>query len=207
MRTKMEVNNEYMTILSDGSMRLPATETTEGAIKREYETSDGKTGTKWETVYRDLSGLITNVDFYDGEYGTLLQLTVEDGEEKTVLSVSTSSNFGEDLMKKLPNIDMKKPVKIVPFAFEDDNGKKKKGVTVYQNDVKLENFYYDKNSKTNMYGYPNIEMKKGKKISSDEWKIYFTQCRVFLIEDLKKRFKKSENIDELVEILEEGKTF
>lgn len=184
---------KFVSILADGSMRLPVTEDTEGAVRRDYETSDGKTGTKWELVFTELSGMIDKIAFYDGEYAKLLQLTFKDPEdeeaEPIVLSVSTASTFGEDIMKKLLNIDRTKPVKLVPYSFDDEKGKTKKGVTVYQEvdgeQVKLENYFYDKDTKKVCNGYPEVPAGHGKKpVSKDEWKIYFATARLFLVNTL-----------------------
>ena len=71
-------DNQFVSILADGTLRMPVPEFTEGAVTREYETSDGKTGTKHEMVYTELSGMITKIAFFEGEYGKLLQLTIED---------------------------------------------------------------------------------------------------------------------------------
>lgn len=179
--------DKFLSILSDGTMRLSVPEGTEGAVKREYETSDGKTGTKYELVYTELSGTITKIAFWDGDFGKLLQLTVTDGEEDPiVLSIGTASSFGEDIMKKLPAIDLLQPVVIAPYAFEDDKGKKRKGVTLKQSDKKIESFYYDKETKKNINGLPDVVLKK--KMTSDDWKMYFLSVRLFLIDDLSKRF-------------------
>lgn len=179
--------DKFLSILSDGTMRLSVPEGTEGAVKREYETSDGKTGTKYELVYTELSGTISKIAFWDGDFGKLLQLTVTDGEEDPiVLSIGTASSFGEDIMKKLPAIDLLQPVVIAPYAFEDDKGKKRKGVTLKQGDKKIESFYYDKETKKNTNGLPDVVLKK--KMTSDDWKMYFLSVRLFLIDDLSKRF-------------------
>lgn len=202
----MKAKQEFMTILADGSMRLPATDTTPNAVKREYETSDGKTGTKWELVYKELSGIISKVSFFTGDYGKLLQLTITDGEEETVLSVSTTSNYGEDIMKKLPNIKMDQEVKFVPYSFEDEKTKKnKKGVTIYQAGEKIENFYYDKESKKNLYGYPTPEIKKGEPWDNEDWKLYFGVARKFLVNEVTKRFVREET-EEVTSVVEETST-
>jgi hypothetical protein len=188
-----KVNKNYVTILSDGTLRIAVPEGTDGAVKRDYETSDGKTGTKWEMVYTELAGIITKIEFYEGEYGKLIQLSVTDDEGETyTLSVQTASNFGEDIMKKLPSLDLNVAIKIVPYSFEDDKGKKKKGVTIYQDDKKISNFFYDEKSKKNVHGYPNPEIKKGKKgkkWGKEEWKIYFMNARLFLIDYISENLK------------------
>lgn len=188
MALKNSANNDkYLSILSDGTIRISVPEGTEGAIKREYETSDGKVGVKHELVYTEVSGMITKVAFFDGEYGKLLQLTIVDGdEEPLVLSVSTASNYGEDLMKKLPNVDLNKPVVLVPYSFEDEKGKKRKGVTVRQDEVKIENYYYDAETKKNIHGYPAFPKKK---MTTEDWKLFFLQARIFLTEQIVKIFK------------------
>ncbi len=173
-------NNTFVTILSDGTMRVAVPEGTEGSVRREYETKDGAKGVKHEMVYTELEGKITGISFYEGDYGKLLQLTVtDDNNDQVLLSVGTESNFGEDLMKKLPAIDLEQPVKIVPYSFEDDNKKKKRGVTVYQNEEKVANFFTDEDRKP-LHGFPPIPKKK--KITTDDWKLYFMNVRVFLIE-------------------------
>lgn len=191
-------DNKYVSILADASMRLPVTEDTEGAVKRDYETSDGKTGSKFELVFTELSGKIDKIAFFDGEYAKLLQLTFvnpeDEEEEPLILSVSTGSTFGEDIMKKLLSIDMDQPVRLVPYSFDDEKTKKnKKGVTIYQmvngKEEKVKNFFYDEETKKVCNGYPEIPAGHGKKpVSKDEWKIYFAQARLFMINTITEKF-------------------
>lgn len=186
-------DNKFVTILADGTLRLPVTEFTEGAVKREYETSDGKTGTKHELVFTEISGFITKVEFHDGEYGKLLQITMsEEGEDDVIVSLNTSSNFGEDMMKKLMSIDTQKKVRLVPYSFTGEKGKSKKGLTVYQDEQKVKNYFTEgEGEKTKLlHGYPAIpKVAKGKVISSDEWKLYFMQARLFMIGYIEENFK------------------
>ena len=192
------VNNKpigkYIQVGSEGDLRLVVTETTLGAIRREYETSTGVKGVKWELIFTDLSGMITAVNFKEGEFGTSLQVTVKDGEdEPIILSVGTDTGFGEDLMKKFPNIDVTKPVRIAPYCVEKDSGKKIRGMTVYQDDKrKILGFYYDPEAKKTINGLPEP---KGdtKKYSKDKWKAYFLDVRLFLMDEVSKQFKLGEN--------------
>ena len=173
----------YASVLADGLIHVEVPKETEGAKVREYETSDGKTGTRYENVYTEIVGTITKIAFYYGNFGTTLQLTITDGDEKpVVLALGTSSNYGEDMMKKLPNVDLSMPVKLAPYAFEDNKGKSRKGITVTQNGVKILNHFYDVESKELLHNHPKPPVaKKNKTISSDEWKVYFGQVRLFLI--------------------------
>lgn len=202
-------NMTYVNVLSDGSMRVKVEETTPGAVKRDYETSDGKTGTKYELVYTQLSGLIKGIQFYEGDFGNMLQITIEDGDETFMLSLNTASPFGEDMMKKIPNIDMSKPVKLTPFSFDDDSGKKRRGLTVTQEGVKVSNFFFDPTKEGDeriVNGYPKPDFSAKKKgPTKDDWKIYFTGCRVFLTEYIEEKHLLNPEGDVLAEEAENRK--
>lgn len=207
----------YFNLMSDGKFHQVVQHTVEGAVLREGVTKDGTPYSKWEKIYQDISGIITKVDFYEGDYGKNLLLKIEDeGYEPVTVSVNVTSNFAEDIMKKLLNIDMSKPVKLVPYVIENkDTGKTKKGVAIYQgqdesgkflkeNENKIQSFFheYDPETKTTTpkNGFPPLpKAKKGKTISSDEWKIYFSQCRLFMIEKIEEHFgiatQTSENVE------------
>lgn len=178
-----------MSILgSDGTLRLTVPEGTEGAKRRDYETSDGKEGYKFELVFKSLTGKITNIQKYEGDYGTNLMVTLSyDGGADTV-SINTNTPFGEDFMKKLPNINLDEFVTIAPYSFVDEKGKTRKGLTVTQGDVKLKDFFTDpEDFKKKLHGYP---MPKGdtEKYTKDKWKLYFQEARIFLLEYTEEKF-------------------
>lgn len=181
---KNDDNKNYVSILgSDATLRITVTPETPGAVKREYETSDGTKGVKHELVFNDLTGKITGVKFYDGDFGKLVQLDVTDDTGTLTLSVNTAQNYGEDILKKLPNIDFSKEVKFAPYAFVDEQGKSKKGVTIYQDENKVQSAFYDPIAKKNILGYPDPKpTKNDKPRSKDDWKIYFLEARQFLVE-------------------------
>lgn len=193
MKTLKE-NQTYATVLADGLIHIPVEEGTEGGKWRTYKTSDGTEGKKFEKVYSEIIGKITKIGFQQGKFGVQLQLTIDEGEEgKTVLCLSTSSNYGEDIMKKLPNVDLEKTVKIVPYSFKDDKGKAKKGVTIFQKNeagesVKLGNYFYDAEKKENIHGYPTPKPTK-KERTSDQWKLYYGEAREFLIQFITDKFQ------------------
>ncbi len=181
----------YVNILgSDGTLRKTVDETTPGAVRREWKSGDGKSeGVKFELIYQELSGIITSIEIYEGDFGKNIIVGVTDGKEPEIkMSVSMNSPFGEDLAKKIPNIDLQEKVIFKPYAFTDDKGKVRKGITIMQDGNKIQNFFYDIANKTNIHEYPNPEFKIDKKsgekkpFSTDEWKIYFAQCRQFLLD-------------------------
>lgn len=187
-RGAAQATTPIMNILgSDGTLRLTVPEGTEGAKKREYETSDGKVGSKWELTFKSLAGKITNIQKYEGDYGTNLLVTLSYEGGSDTISFNTATPFGEDFMKKLPNINLDEYVVITPYSFVDENGKTRKGVTVTQGDVKLTNYFYDAEKKENIHGYPNP---KGDttKYTKEKWKLYFGEARIFLLEYVEEKF-------------------
>ena len=168
----------YANIISDGTIRVKTVETNPLAVRRDYELKDGTKGTKFELVYNELSGVINDVSFYDGDFGKILHLTFFD-DMPIILSMNVSSNYAEDIMKKLPNIDLSKIVIFRPYSFEDDNKKLRKGITILQNNIKIKSFFHnEKNQPIN--GYP-VLTKDIKEYDSDDWKIYFMQTRKFSV--------------------------
>jgi len=171
----------YASIISDGTIRVPTDESNPKAILREYETSDGKKGTKHELVYKSLIGTIKYVNFYDGDFGKTLSIVIaDDGEEDITLTLGVTTSFGSDMMKKLPNIDFSLPVTLNPYSFIDDKGKNKKGLTVIQNKQKVLNYFYDEATKGTLFDFPVPEKEYGK-MDKDDWKIYFILVSKFLV--------------------------
>lgn len=170
---------KYLTILSDGTIRLKVNEGTENAVKREIEDNDGKKSVKWELVYNSIDGYITDIFFTEGDYGKNINVAIKDDEEYT-LSLSTENDFGKDLMKKLPNVKFNQKVDIKPFSFTDENGKDKKGVTILQETNKVTNYFYDIENKKVMNGYPEPEGDK-QNYDKDDWKAYYIKVKKFLV--------------------------
>lgn len=196
---KVKEDKIFASVLADGAIHIECDEGDEGAKKREYETSDGKIGVKFEKIYSEITGIISNVRFQDGNYGVQLQLTITDGDEKPItLSLGTASNFGERMMEKLLAVDLTQPVTIAPYSFTDEKGKSKKGVTVIQDGKKIQNYFYDFEKKQKLHGFP--EPKKSKKpLSKDQWKMYYMEARLFMIDFITEKLGLEEvkKVDEL----------
>lgn len=179
---------EFVSILgSDATLRMTVPEGTEGSIVREYETSTGAKGKKSELVFNKIVGKITDISFYEGDFGKLIQLDITDNDGTLTLSVSTAQNFGEDIMKKIPNIDLTKTIELSPYSFEDEKGKVRKGVSIVQEGKKIKNFFYDEVTKKNINGYPDIEGDKNS-YDKDDWKIYFMKARKFLVSYIEEKY-------------------
>ncbi len=164
----------YATIISDGTIRVLTNAANPEAVKRIYKLSDGTEGEKWELVYDALEGYIKDIAIYDGKWGKTLQLLVDE----VTLSMGISTSFAVDIMKKIPNVDLNKKVKLVPYAFQS-KGKARKGVTIYQNNLKIKDFFFDAEKKSYLNGYPAFPLDY-ENFDSDDWKTYFIQVNKFL---------------------------
>lgn len=176
MQTEQTTSGKrYLTILSDGKFHQEVPEGTEGAVVREYKKSTGQKGSKTELVFGSVSGKITGVSFFDGDFNKTLQIKLDNNG---VVSVNTKSDFGTDLMRKLPNVDLSESVTLKPYSFEDDNGKLRRGVTVEQGGNKLSNYYFQDGKSVNGMPEPDGDTSA---FDADDWTHYFAQVRKFLI--------------------------
>ena len=156
-------------------------EGTPGAKLRKYETSDGTKGEKWELWYKEVGGRIVNVHFYDGDYGKNLIITIDAGlEEPVELSLGVQTKYGEDLLRKLPNIDFNKDVVLSPYGFESE-GRTLQGMTVQQDGAKLANAYTKKNEDGTFEYMLDMPEPADDTKDSDDWKMYFMQARKHMI--------------------------
>lgn len=172
----------FLTILSDGKFHQRVDENTEGAVAREYEkdvldAKGKKIGTEKVTVhdliFSEATGMITNMYFLKGQFGENLIVEIDnDG----AISFNGSQSYGEQLLRKLPNIDLSKPVTLAPYNFTK-NGKSNKGVTVIQDGEKIQDYYFDYENKKSQNGLPEFD---GDKDDSNDWKLYFLQVNKFL---------------------------
>ncbi len=186
MREETIKRGRYYTIIA-GSFRVQVPQDHPEAVRRDWKSADGtKSGTKYERIVNSLFGFIKEVSFHDGEFGMQVYIKLdetEDGEDP-IIALATSSREGEDFLKKLPNINLAKEVRLRPFNFEGEGGDEVRGMEIMQQDendefkVKITNFFRDKEKKENINGYPNPESND---LSKDEWKLYFLQARMFLI--------------------------
>lgn len=197
----------FVKILADGKFHQSVPEGTEGAVVRTFEDSDGVEQTKTELVFDTVKGIITKIEFVEGKFGKSMQLEI-DGDG--IISVGTASNFGEDLMKKLPALDLTKEVTFTPYSFipkGEENSKK--GVSVYQDGVKIQSHYYKEDPATKgkyltINGMPETEGDTSK-FDSDDWKMHFMVVRKFLMKEIEKLsvFSKAVEEKEVVSTIEE----
>lgn len=208
MSREIYTKDTFVTILgSDGTFRERKPDGTTGANIQVREIIDKKTGAKsykTEEVFNKMTGKITGIGFYDGNYGTNIQITVTDNDKSEVISLPTNDPFGEDFMKKFPNVNLEKPVTFAPYCFADkENPENKiKGLTLLQDGQKVTNYFVEvntdpltnKNTYTNLHGFPEVKKTKKEleKMSKPEYDMYWTnhffEVRLFLMNYIKDNF-------------------
>jgi hypothetical protein len=174
-------NKTFFSIIG-GKFKQPSTEGTPGAEKREWETKDGKSGVKWEITHDNLEGKIVGLRYKDGDYGTSLVVTIQNGNDMGELQISTKSRYYDDIAKKLKSIDLEKTVTLSPYDFEGQNkkGEDKKftGITVIQGNEKVTSYYYD--GKKNINKMPAVDKKEKEELGDAYWTVYFAKVGAFL---------------------------
>jgi len=186
--TQSGTNKTFLSIIG-GRIKEPVEESTPGAERRDWETKDGKSGTKFEKTHEFVEGHIVGLTFKDGDYGTSLIIDLQDGSSTYSLQVSLKSRYFDDLAKKLKAINIDEKVTLTPFDFESDkdkdkNGDPKKivGVSVHQNGEKIKSHYYD--GKKSINKMPKVDDKEKEELGAAYWTVYFTKVGVFLRKEI-----------------------
>lgn len=187
-REEIREKNLYYTIVG-GSFRVRVAQDDPEAVRRDWTSADGtKSGTKYERIVKSLIGYIEDIQFRDSEYGLQLYIMLDENDQgwKPVIALNTASREAEDFLRKLPNIQLLKEVRLRPFDFTGNSGDEVRGMEVMHADPngefteKVVNFFRDAEKKVNINGYPNPEGDTND-YSKDDWKLYFLQARKFLV--------------------------
>lgn len=174
-----ESRKNYLSI-AQGAIRQTVSEHTPGGIRRDYETSDGTKGYKFEFVYKSWEGKIIDIRVKDGKFGEVCEIEFDDA----VLSLGTSGRYFMDLIKKLRNININRTVTLTPYDFESD-GKKLVGVSVVQNGEKIPNYYWDKVKEKTVNGFP-IPTFNTRQAKTRDWDKYWIDVTEFLVSEIEK---------------------
>lgn len=183
MSTETQKQEGLFYSIIDGTFRRRVPEGTQGATRREYETKDGTKGVKYEMVIDSLEGYVHGMTLNEGDFGRTLNIKLDPNEKgiNPNLQFNVETAYGEDVLKKLPNVDFTKPVRFRPFAFTDQNtGREIRGVELKQGEEKLSNFFWDSENKKALNGLPEINVDPVT-MTKDDWKIHFMTVRKFLI--------------------------
>ena len=155
---------------------------TPGAKYRLFTDSDGVEYHIHEILHKNLKGNITNLKVIEGKYGPQLMIEIENEGEKARLYINTATAYFGAFVKRLPNIDLTAEVTLVPYNFTTETGKTLKGITIYQDGSKLNNYYYDPINKVHI-NLP-VTKKPWDELTTIEQKAYYLLQTQFFIESV-----------------------
>jgi hypothetical protein len=147
----------------------------------------------WEELTRALMGKIRDVNVFENTFDNkkikqlVIKLIPKDGW-LYVINIPVQSRYYGSFLEKLPNILLKDSVEIAPYDFEDEKTKRKnQGITIKQNDVKLQSYYKVKEGEKYVYinGFPPFPA-EWNKLAEREKKNYFYDVDDFFTSELNK---------------------
>ena len=197
---KRDSNKVFWSIVQ-GKFKTEVPETHPDAEVRHWE-AGGKKGTKIERSIDSLRGKITDIQFYDGEADgrkfSTLNIVLDKNElgKKPVISTNISTRYAQDLLKKIPEIDMEEEVRFRPFSFTPDGEDKViTGLEITQKDKmgkftnKISSFFHFQDGAGKWKAKEGYPMPDGDTSSytSDDWQIYFKQVNRYLVNYCKEK--------------------
>lgn len=157
--TKQSSNTIYLSV-ADGKLVRQHREATSETTQRVTKT--GKL--VHEERFKDLVAQLIGAETKENDFGKQWCLKFKDGEDMYIVNMPYSSRYAASFLKALPNIDLPKNVKFMPWSMNDkqDATKKVTGVTCYQSDgngwVKIAPAF----TKDNPNGLPQMKQVKVK---------------------------------------------
>lgn len=156
-----------------GGTNLTYLSVSDGNLTRQHKQANDRTTERvtktgklvFEERFKDLTGIITNVNTRENDYGKQWQLTFADGGDTYIVSMPYSSRYASSFLKALPNINVAQPLRFMPWAMKDKNDVSKTitGITMYQNDTKIAPAY----TRDEPNGLPQMEKIKVK--GKEQW--------------------------------------
>ena len=145
----------------------------EGNIVRQHKMANENTTERltktgklvFEERFKDLTGKLESLQTRTNDYGTQWQLFFKDGAENYVVSMPYSSRYASSFLKALPNVQLGKELKFMPWSMKDktDPTKIVTGITLYQDGNKIPPAY----TKEDPNGLP--QMVKIKVKGKEQW--------------------------------------
>lgn len=159
-----------------------ATEGQSGAVMRKVTKKDGSTKEVWEFLFKDLSGDITGIEVKETDWGKQYEITLNDLGELMVLQMNVESGYGDTFAARLPNVDLTKSVKLVPYSFTPEGeSRKKEGINIFQGENKILPYF----TKETPYNMPSVEKLQAAGVMSNppesgDWKMFYGLVHKFL---------------------------
>jgi hypothetical protein len=154
------VNTTYLSV-ADGNLVRQHKQANERTTERLTKT--GKL--VFEERFKDLTAKLDGIDTRENDYGKQWQIKFQDQGDFYIVSLPYSSRYASSFLKVLPNIDLSKEIRFMPWAMKDKNDPTKTitGITMYQDGEKLAPYYTKEDPK----GLP--QMVKIKVKGKEQW--------------------------------------
>ena len=120
------IKTTYLSIVGDKIVKRTSANDPNG-VQRKNKNGD----TVYEIPFDFVEGKIESIVVKDGDYGKQWMIQMNDGEERFTLQLSYSGGFTKTFLQTVPNIDLTKSVKLVPYQ-KEVNGKKRSTLYVNQ---------------------------------------------------------------------------
>jgi hypothetical protein len=182
------VGGEDVTYFSigGGNIVLPAEADAEGAKLRTWKRPDKTEGSKWEYRERDVTGMITGLEFIEGKFGDNLSVEITNSEcKKAKLQLGVDSDYFKSFASCLKSIHLEEEVVFNAYDFTAEDGKRRRGMSLKQDGQKVQSFYYDVEKKEAKNGMPSVDKKTAKTYEKDDWKIFYMSVKKFLKAEVK----------------------
>ena len=161
------------------------TESTEGAVKRTTAPKTGQPKDVWEMHFENVEGRLTSIEVEETDFGKKYKLVLNYVGELHQVNFPVESKYGDSLMNKIGSIDPTKDITIKCYSFTPKGeSKKKEGINIFQNGVKLPYYFTQEEPK----GKPAPD----ENMDADDWKIYNIKARKFyaaFVKDLDAKLK------------------
>ena len=106
---------------------------------QEWEKADKSIGVRQGARYADLSGKIVMAEFKTHpEYGESVNVTIDAGNDRYIISISTGNRYSQDMMKALLKLDLTKDVFLKPYDFTGKDKKRAQGISFRQDGEKVD---------------------------------------------------------------------
>jgi len=185
---KFDNNKKFLRVVG-GNLVESSNEKNPESVRREFTDKKGVTKVYYDIPYKNVSGKLQKLKLRDTNFGEILDVVFEE----EIVSLGLNSRFFQQFMQKIPNADLNEKIMLSPYDFKDSKEKQIKGLTISQKSGKLENFYYDKETKQTINGFPKPEGEP-KAYSKDDWKLYFLLVTKFLKNKVEEVNEKLEEI-------------
>lgn len=133
--------------------------------------------TVFEINYDAWSGIVKDWNIVDSEYGKTLHVKFDD------VTLSLGGKSQSEFIKKFASANFSKEIVVKPYDFITDQGERKSGLNIYQNEEKLRDFFSDYNAETRTFTQKNlypVPPTTWDKMTEAQKKIYYITTEEFL---------------------------